>query len=60
MIEHRYHTEILPANHSKSWVDALNFVFDVTSVSLITEIVTGKRVIESPDARKIQALIEQI
>jgi len=59
IIEQRSTDEILPNNYKKDIVDALNPVFDVTPAELISAIVTEKGVIESPDASKMQALINQ-
>jgi len=58
VIEQRSASEILPANYVDGIVNALNPVFDVTPAHLISAIVTEKGVIESPDARKMQALTE--
>ncbi|OUR89967.1 S-methyl-5-thioribose-1-phosphate isomerase [Cycloclasticus sp. 44_32_T64] len=57
IIEQRSQDEILPSNYKGSIVNALNPVFDVTPAELISVIVTEKGVIESPDASKMQALI---
>jgi len=58
VIEQRSASEILPPHYAKGVVNALNPVFDVTPAHLISAIVTEKGVIESPDARKMRALIE--
>lgn len=58
VIEQRPSSEILPANYTGDLVTALNPVFDVTPAALISVIVTEKGVIESPDARKMAALIQ--
>jgi len=60
VIEQRSSDEILPKDYKEGIVNALNPVFDVTPAELISVIVTEKGVIESPDARKMQALIEQL
>ncbi len=59
IIESRSAEEILPKCYNQTEVSALNPVFDVTPADLITVIVTEKGVIESPNASKMQALINQ-
>ncbi len=56
VIEQRSSKEILPTQYTSGLISAINPVFDVTPAELISVIVTEKGVIESPDARKMQAL----
>lgn len=56
VIEQRSSKEILPTQYTSGLISAINPVSDVTPAELISVIVTEKGVIESPDARKMQAL----
>ncbi len=59
IVEQRSTDEILPTAYKQDSISALNPAFDLTPAELISVIVTEKGVIESPDASKIQALINQ-
>ena len=62
IIEQRSKEELLQGQYHPKFdlIDAFNPVFDVTPAELISVIVTEKGVIESPDARKMSDLIEQV